>query len=85
MTEEEFMKGLKTLLQFYPKFTLETTNSEGDIVLKRKEPPTGKLARWVLLLQEYHFTVVHRRVVFFSQLQEKGVSYFPRIHLYVSR
>ncbi len=38
MTEEEFMKGLKTLIQFYPKFTLETTNSEGDIVLKRKEP-----------------------------------------------
>ena len=39
MTEEEFMKGLKTLLQFYPKFNLETTNREGDIVLKRKEPP----------------------------------------------
>ena len=29
-------------------------------LLKRKEPPTGKLARWVLLLQEYQYSVVHR-------------------------
>ena len=39
MTEQEFMKGLKTLLQFYPQFTLEITSSEGDIVIKRKEKP----------------------------------------------
>lgn len=29
-------------------------------LLKRKEPPTGKLARWVLLLQEYQYSVLHR-------------------------
>lgn len=39
MTEQEFMKGLKTLLQFYPQFTLEIASSDGDIILKRKEKP----------------------------------------------
>ena len=41
-------------------FELVVDHSALVWLLKRKEPPTGKLARWVLLLQEYEYSVVHR-------------------------
>ena len=41
-------------------FELVVDHSALVWLLKRKEPPTGKLPRWVLLLQEYQYTVVHR-------------------------
>jgi hypothetical protein len=42
-----------------PDFVLETDHSALRQILTTKEP-TGRLARWIIRLQEYGVTVVHR-------------------------
>src|SRR5271169_753557 len=41
-------------------FTIRTDHSALTSILKLKEPPNNRIARWVLRLQEYTFVILHR-------------------------
>ena len=59
-------------------FDLVVDHSALKWLLLSKEAPTGKLARWILLLQEFQFTVIHRPGHLHTVAD--ALSRLPRLH-----
>lgn len=64
-TERELLAVISAIMKFRPyiegsHFTVITDNSSLKFLRNFKEP-TGRLARWALKLQQFDFTVIHRK------------------------
>ena len=64
VTEREALAAVVGVKYFQPylygrKFTIHTDHNAVRWLMKIREP-TGRLARWALLLQQYDFEIVHR-------------------------